>query len=191
MEKPPLMTSSQGPQPSTNYRNLITILSIDGGGIKGIIPATILAFLESQLQEIDGDQDARLSDYFDIIAGTSTGGLVTAMLTAPDENNRPLFAAKDIRPFYLEHCPRIFPQERGLFGAIRKVFRSLRGPKYDGKYLHRILRKKLGEIRLRDTLTNVVIPTFDIKYMQPTIFTSYEVCRSHVSISFRIVNCIS
>ncbi|XP_042966032.1 patatin-like protein 2 isoform X2 [Carya illinoinensis] len=174
MEKPPLMTISQVPQPSTNYRNLITILSIDGGGIRGIIPATILAFLESQLQEIDGDQDARLSDYFDIISGTSTGGLVTAMLTAPDENNRPLFAAKDVRPFYLEHCPRIFPQERGLFGAIRKVFRSLRGPKYDGKYLHRILRKKLGEIRLRDTLTNVVIPTFDIKYMQPTIFTSYE-----------------
>ncbi|KAG6672173.1 hypothetical protein I3842_16G045200 [Carya illinoinensis] len=174
MEKPPLMTISQVPQPSINYRNLITILSIDGGGIRGIIPATILAFLESQLQEIDGDQDARLSDYFDIISGTSTGGLVTAMLTAPDENNRPLFAAKDVRPFYLEHCPRIFPQERGLFGAIRKVFRSLRGPKYDGKYLHRILRKKLGEIRLRDTLTNVVIPTFDIKYMQPTIFTSYE-----------------
>ncbi|KHN12766.1 Patatin-3-Kuras 1 [Glycine soja] len=95
-------------QPPT-YGNLVTILSIDGGGIRGIIPATIIDFLESQLQELDGPE-ARLADYFDVISGTSTGGLVTAMITAPDNNNRPLFAAKDIKPFYMDHCPKIFPQ---------------------------------------------------------------------------------
>ncbi|KAG6674753.1 hypothetical protein I3842_15G060800 [Carya illinoinensis] len=155
------------------YRNLITILSIDGGGIRGIIPATILAFLESQLQELDGEE-ARLADYFDVIAGTSTGGLVTAMLATPNENNRPLFAAKDIKPFYLQHGPRIFPQKSGLFGAIGAIFRSLIGPKYNGKYLHGVLKEKLGETRLDSTLTNIVIPTFDIKHLQPTIFSSYE-----------------
>ncbi|GLT47005.1 hypothetical protein SLA2020_207280 [Shorea laevis] len=61
-------------QPPTN-RNLITILSIDGCGIRGIIPGIILAFLETQLQRLDGEE-ARLSDYFHVIAGTSTGGLV-------------------------------------------------------------------------------------------------------------------
>ena len=62
------------------------------------------------VQKLDGE-NARIADYFDVIAGTSTGGLVTAMLTAPDkENGRPLFAAKDIKDFYLENSPKIFPQ---------------------------------------------------------------------------------
>ncbi|CAJ2643832.1 patatin-like protein [Trifolium pratense] len=159
-------------QPPT-YGNLVTILSIDGGGIRGIIPATILEFLESQLQELDGES-ARLADYFDVITGTSTGGLVTAMLSAPNDKQRPLFAAKDIKPFYLEHCPNIFPQHKHL-GSIGKLFRSLAGPKYDGKYLHNVVREKLGEIRVHETLTNIVIPTFDIKTMQPTIFSSYKI----------------
>ncbi|XP_062159138.1 patatin-like protein 2 [Alnus glutinosa] len=161
-------------QPPT-YGNFITVLSIDGGGIRGLIPGTILSFLESELQKLDGE-DARIADYFDVIAGTSTGGLVTAMLTAPDENNRPLFAAKDIKEFYLDHCPKIFPQDSStLFPFVTKISKALSGPKYDGVYLHDIIREKLGSLKLHQTLTNVVIPTFDITRLQPTIFSSYEV----------------
>ena len=60
--------------------------------------------------------DARIADYFDVIAGTSTGELVTAMPTAPNKEGRPLFAAKGkgINDFYLEHCPKIFRQVRIL-----------------------------------------------------------------------------
>ncbi|EEF52445.1 patatin-like protein 2 [Ricinus communis] len=161
-------------QPPT-YGNVVTILSIDGGGIRGLIPTTILSFLESELQKLDGEE-ARIADYFDVIAGTSTGGLVTAMLTAPDENNRPLFAAKDIKDFYLNHCPKIFPQPKWpLFSQVKKVVKGISGPKYNGKYLHGLVREKLGKRRLHETLTNIVIPTFDIKQLQPTIFSSYEV----------------
>ncbi|BFG18439.1 hypothetical protein CerSpe_047130 [Prunus speciosa] len=153
--------------------SLITVLSIDGGGIRGIIPGTILNFLESELQKLDG-QDARLADYFDVITGTSTGGLVTAMLTTPNENNRPLYAAKDINPFYLENCPKIFPQSSSPLANVAEDLKVLGRPKYDGKYLHKLVKEKLGDKHLRDTLTNVVIPSFDIKRLQPVFFSSYQ-----------------
>ncbi|THG03358.1 hypothetical protein TEA_010343 [Camellia sinensis var. sinensis] len=261
------------------YGKLITVLSIDGGGIRGIIPGIILANLESQLQELDGmdarladyfdviagtstgglitamltapnndkrplyaakdivpfylencpkifpqtrdggggvavewstggmggwvrwlvvarwrggggggggrwwrmvgveldGMDARLADYFDVIAGTSTGGLITAMLTAPNNDKRPLYAAKDIVPFYLENCPKIFPQTRGPFAWMVNIFKAMIGPKYNGKYLHKLIKDILGDTRLHNTLTSVVIPTFDIQNLQPTIFSSYQV----------------
>ncbi|KAL5580456.1 hypothetical protein UlMin_012898 [Ulmus minor] len=162
--------------PSPTYGDVITVLSIDGGGIRGIIPGTILGFLESELQKLDGP-DARIADYFDVIAGTSTGGLVTAMLAAPNENNRPLFAAKDINDFYVHHCPKIFPQDKYTFHGVSGLIKALTGPKYDGKYLDQLLKENLGDLRLHQTLTNVVIPTFDIKLLQPTIFSSYEARR--------------
>jgi patatin-like phospholipase/acyl hydrolase len=54
--------------------------------------------------------------------------------------------------------------------------RSMMGPKYDGEYLHTIVKKLLGDTRVGDTLNNVVIPTFDINLLQPTIFSTYNVC---------------
>lgn len=69
-----------------------------------------------------------------------------------------------------------FRESRGLFGAILDPIKDLAGgPKYDGKYLHDTIRKILGSTRLHETLTNVVIPTFDIKKLQPIIFSSYLV----------------
>ncbi|KAK1607450.1 hypothetical protein QYE76_031123 [Lolium multiflorum] len=159
--------------PPPSYGSTVTVLSIDGGGVRGIIPGTILAFLEKKLQEIDEDDTVRLADYFDVIAGTSTGGLVTAMITAPNAQGRPLFAAKDINSFYLQHSPSIFPPARKWpfsFG----LFKSLMGPKYNGKYLHKVVKELLGDTRLNQTLKTVIIPTFDIKLLQPTIFSTYD-----------------
>ncbi|XP_047156483.1 patatin-like protein 2 [Vigna umbellata] len=172
------MKNHVSPAPKeSDDRHLVTLLSIDGGGIRGIIPGIILGFLESELQRLDGDNvriadyfdviagtstgglrldgdNVRIADYFDVIAGTSTGGLVTAMLTAPNEYNRPLCCS--------------------VIASVVKFITSLCGPSYDGKDLHKIIRDNLKETRLDQTLTNVVIPTFDIKRLQPTIFSSFQ-----------------
>ncbi|XP_004289234.1 PREDICTED: patatin-like protein 2 [Fragaria vesca subsp. vesca] len=154
-------------------RKMVTVLSIDGGGVRGIIPSTILGFLESKLQDLDG-ANARIADYFDIIAGTSTGGLVTTMLTAPNKNSRPMYEAKDINNFYFEHCPQIFPQKRrkNFFTSMTDAMKQ--GPKYDGKHLRSMTNGLLGDLTLKQTLTNVVIPTFDIKHLQPVVFTTID-----------------
>ncbi|KAJ7947415.1 Patatin [Quillaja saponaria] len=143
---------------------LITVLSIDGGGIRGIIPSVILAFLESKLQEIDGS-DARIADYFDIVGGTSTGGLMATMLTAPNDQQRPLFAANELVPFYINESPKIFPQDQ---------VPPTTGPKYDGKYLRELTASLLGDLTVKQTVTNVLLPSYDILIFQPVVFTTDE-----------------
>ncbi|KAK1422021.1 hypothetical protein QVD17_24859 [Tagetes erecta] len=162
-------TASSGLSKTT----IVTVLSIDGGGVRGIIPATLLSFLEFKLQELDGPA-ARISDYFDVIAGTSTGGLMTTMLAVPGDDNRPLYTANDIKEFYFYHAPKIFPQISRIefLNKVANFFGEVVGPKYDGNYLRSIARK-IGKNRtLKHTLTDVIIPTFDIKRLQPVIFTT-------------------
>lgn len=65
---------------------------------------------------------------------------------------------------------------RGLFGGIIKMLKAIIGPQYNGKYLRSLVTGILGTTKLNQTLTNVVIPTFDIKNMQPMIFSSFQVC---------------
>uniref|UniRef100_A0A0D9X7C4 Patatin n=1 Tax=Leersia perrieri TaxID=77586 RepID=A0A0D9X7C4_9ORYZ len=162
--------------PTPRFGSIVTVLSIDGGGIRGIIPGTILAFLEEKLQELDGPE-MRLADYFDVVAGTSTGGLVTAMLTAPGGDGRPMYAAKDIVDFYLKHCPKIFPPAKNFPPIIKGplgLLKGMMGPKYDGRHLRSIVQELLGDKTISQAITNVLIPTFDIKLLQPIIFSRYD-----------------
>ncbi|KAF7076191.1 hypothetical protein CFC21_080882 [Triticum aestivum] len=167
------MASSSSSVGGDTVNKLVTILSIDGGGVRGIIPATVLAFLEKELQKLDGP-DARIADYFDVVAGTSTGGLLTVMLTARDKDGRPLFDAKDLAKFYIDESPKIFPQKDSIFSKIGTALGMVTGPKYNDKYLQSLLRRHLGQTKLDGALTSVVIPAFDIAHLQPTIFSSFQ-----------------
>ncbi|TVU24237.1 hypothetical protein EJB05_26658, partial [Eragrostis curvula] len=175
IQLPPKPQPKDAPIPQPHQGRILTVLSIDGGGIRGLIPGTILRYLEEQLQKLDG-ADARIADYFDVIAGTSNGGLITAMLTAPGKDNRPLFAARDINKFYYDHGPNIFPQRSWWHQKLfSKILNATMGPKYDGKALHEQIKKVLPqEIKVADTLSNIVVPTFDVKKMQPVIFSTFE-----------------
>ncbi|OAY35443.1 hypothetical protein MANES_12G102200v8 [Manihot esculenta] len=96
------------------------------------------------------------------------------MLTAPNKDKRPMFQAKDMENFYLEHCPKIFPQKsrNNFIDSITNFFGAVLGPKYNGKYLHELTNQLLGDLTIKETLANVIIPAFDIKLLQPVIFST-------------------
>lgn len=161
----------------------LTILSIDGGGVRGIIPATILRCLEANLKALDGPS-AVLADYFDVIAGTSTGGLVTAMLTVPGDvdKTRPKFSADDICDVYLTDAVTIFPPVvTGWWKLVPEwipdFLAVLNKPKYDGTGLEKVIESKVGTVRLSETLTNVLIPSFDVTKQQPVFFSTLDAKR--------------
>lgn len=86
----------------------IRILSIDGGGIRGILPGTILAQLEKILQRLDGGSNRKIGDYFDMIAGTSTGGILSCLYLMPGENGMAKYTAAEALDLYLTNGHTIF-----------------------------------------------------------------------------------
>jgi patatin-like phospholipase/acyl hydrolase len=114
-------------QPKGSTGKRLTILSIDGGGVRGIIPGVQLNELEKQLQELDGP-DSRLVDYFDLVAGTSTGSLVASMVTVPNPKDptRPRFSGADFTELYINNGPQSSHHPQGpLASCGRPLSRCL------------------------------------------------------------------
>lgn len=92
-----------------NRKPHFRILSIDGGGIRGIIPGQILVMLENLLQKLTKKRNARIADYFDLIAGTSTGGILACAYLAPERGSkRPRFSAQEAVDLYLDRGDEVF-----------------------------------------------------------------------------------
>jgi predicted acylesterase/phospholipase RssA len=129
-----------------------TLLSIDGGGIRGIIPATVIAAIESEAGK-------PASDLFDIMAGTSTGGIVALGLSVPD-GGRPKFSARQIVDLYVQRGRRIFSRS---FGHALLNFAGLFYPKYSAEGIEAVLQEYFGLSRLREARTSVVVTAYDIE----------------------------
>jgi len=135
------------------------ILSIDGGGIRGIVPAVILARLEEILQQLSNNPDARLADFFDFFAGTSTGSMIVAGLLTPDKNNRPSYSAKEIVDLYFESADAIF--QDSLLQDIRSVA-GLLNVKYSPDGIESVFQQHFPDTELKDLLKPTLIPTYDL-----------------------------
>lgn len=109
------------------------ILSLDGGGIRGILTSGILTALETRLARRSGRRDFRLCDYFDLIGGTSTGSLVAAALAMGR-------STAEIADLYRKLAPEVF-SPKGRNAGIRK-------PRFDADRLEEILKQALGDAEL-------------------------------------------
>lgn len=154
----------------------IRILCIDGGGIRGIIPAVILNHLEKTLEKkarkkFNNRKSYHLSDFFDFIAGTSTGGILTALYLLPNTRKRPKFNGDQVVDFYLKHGDKIF--ENSIFSSIWKLG-GLSDEKYNAKQLEKLLEENAGNTKISQLLKPSLITSYDFENRRAVLFTSHN-----------------
>ena len=128
------------------------VLSIDGGGVRGLIPLTILA----EIERITGKHTSEL---FDLIVGNSTGGIISLCLVAPDEQNNPKYTAEQARQLYLQGTPKIFQKS---FLHSLATGGGLWAPKYNRANLDGVLTQFFGDSTLNQATAPVIVTSYII-----------------------------
>lgn len=140
------------------------VLCVDGGGIRGILPAMVLAEIEKRTEK-------PACDLFDLIAGTSTGGIIAMGLVLPGPDDRPAFKASDGVAIYADQGPKIFAR------GTRDILSSLGGvlsERYDADGLEEILDEVFGTTRLSQALTGVLVTAYELTRRETYMFSSRE-----------------
>ncbi|HEY9807808.1 MAG TPA: patatin-like phospholipase family protein [Halomicronema sp.] len=139
------------------------ILSIDGGGIRGMIPAILLNYIEKKTKK-------QIHTMFDMIAGTSTGGILALGLTKrnsdSESNYEAEYTAAELINFYRKYGNKIFSE------YIPTPIDDLMQPKFNPVNKHEVLTSLLGEARIENALKEVFITSYDIELRTPIFFTS-------------------
>ncbi|GER24833.1 patatin-related family protein [Striga asiatica] len=150
-------------------------LSIDGGGTTAIVACAALARLEDQIQEKTGDPNARVADFFDIVAGTGIGALLAAMLVADDGSGRPLHTARDAAGFLMENRGRLFKSRTA--GVFRRRTR-FSGGSMDA-VLKEAFRREDGKVmKISDACKPLLVPCFDLISSAPFVFSRADAAGS-------------
>jgi predicted acylesterase/phospholipase RssA len=178
------------------------VLTIDGGGIRGIIPATILADLERRIAP------RSLADVFDLIVGTSTGGILALGLAVPD-NGRPKHSAERLLGLYVTEAETIFPGggpptlTQRVFGTrdpdawfrdpvellIRRSSEQSEqgtGARYPLAGLDEVLGRYVGDAPLAEAVADVVVTSYDMAHHEPVLFSSRERVGFVTDVSMRV-----
>ena len=161
----------------------VRILSIDGGGIRGIIPAVIIEEIEKRLA-IKVEQarkkdpakkfpEPRIGNYFDLIAGTSTGGILSCVYLVPDEKNKlsPKFSAADALRLYVDKGAKIF--SLNFLKDITRVhvfFNEM----YPVKHLEEELSFYFRKVKLSQLIKPCLITSYDIYDRKGVFFNSVD-----------------
>ena len=136
------------------------VLSIDGGGIRGIIPAMVL----SEIEERTGKRSAEM---FDLVAGTSTGGILALGLTKPGQNGGPEYSAERLIELYETEGRKIFHiptwhRLRSGWGVVEE--------KYPSEGIEEVANRYFKEVYLADALTEVLVTAYEIEMRGPWFF---------------------
>lgn len=153
---------------------MTAVLSIDGGGIRGLIPALVL-------REIEDRTDMPTAKLFDQVAGTSTGGILALGLSLPEDNgSEPAYSAGELAQLYADRGPDIF--DRSFWKGVSSV-----GGTFDEKYsqegLKEVLTDYFGHTPLGKAQTDVLVSTYDIQNREPFFFKSWYEEHAHVEMS--------
>ncbi|MEO5350172.1 MAG: patatin-like phospholipase family protein [Magnetococcus sp. YQC-3] len=158
----------------------LRILSIDGGGLKGAMPAAFLATIEEQTGQ-------RIIDHFDLIVGTSTGGIIALGLGLG-------LSASEILHFYQEKGPGIFGQTPGttwhrrLFKHYFRKVKQLVKNKHDPASLRTALEEVFQDRRLGESQTRLVIPAWHSVRRTPYLFKTAHHQRLEVDYKEKVVD---
>lgn len=144
------------------------ILSIDGGGLRGMVPIRIL-------QEIETLTGKSIQESFDLFAGSSTGGLIACLLSIRDETRpkQPKYSLQQVADIYAEKGKIIFPIRTGLNKLLHRI-QSLFMPAYSASGLDRVLKQYIAEQTITDVLRPLLVATYDVNKNQPVFFKTSE-----------------
>lgn len=136
------------------------ILSLDGGGIRGIFTASLLAEFEEQFLPTG----KRIYEYFDLITGTSTGGIIALGLSLG-------LPARDMAALYAERGKEIFPpSSKSRLGRLLRQGRNAFRYQYEREGLRSVLKKTFKDHLYRDAKVPLCIPSCDGRYGEVYVF---------------------
>lgn len=139
------------------------ILSLDGGGLRGIVPLLVL----KRIEEITGK---KIHELFDVIVGTSTGGIIACGLTCTKDGVNPALDIDQLIQLYTTKGDTIFPRRTNIFTKAIGGIKSAFGPKFSPKGLDGLLKEYFGDLTLKDTLKPIIVTSYDIKNNDVVMF---------------------
>lgn len=140
------------------------ILSIDGGGVRGLIPGMVIVEIEKRMGK-------PISQLFDLIAGTSAGGHIALALATPGDDGKPKWSAIELAAFYREAYGRIFDNS-GF--KVLDALKGLTNERYSAHGIDTALNEVFGERKLSEALVEVLITAFEVESGEPHFFLRSE-----------------